>query len=269
MKYALISTALTLSLILAGCTTIPTASSDFLSNTGTLEGVRGLRSKSLATKPPSPAVADDAKLTIDGVRFIGQVEASSEITQSERTLVANALARSACEYFSRRFEIVGAGAAPQSGYTLRMGITQLDSTSKFGAAFGMASDLASPIGGIRPPIGLGGLTVEFELVRPNGAQAAAMVWSRHADIFATNSAASRIGDAYRFASMASLDFAKLAARQDGPNSNGPRNSSFSRSKPDEACDGYGKDATGLARVAGSLGFPFPPESVDSGPTSPH
>jgi hypothetical protein len=96
-----------------------------------------------------------------------------------------------------------------------------------------------------------------------------MVWSRHADVFTTNSAASHIGDAYRFASMSPLDFAKLAAHQDGTNSANRASQSLSSSKPDEACDGYGKDATGLARVAGFLGLPLPPENVDSGPTTPH
>ncbi len=265
----MISIAFTLILVAAGCTTIPTPTSEFLSNTGTLQSTSGLRTKRLTTLPPSPPIELNAKLTIDAVRYLSQLEISNNITPTERSLVANALSRSACKYFSRHFEIVEASSAPPSGYTLKIGIARLDPTSKFGAAVGMASDLASPIGGIRPPIGLGGLTVEFELVGPNRVQAAAMVWSRHADIFTTNSAASRIGDAYRFAAMAPLEFAKVAAHQDGANSANRAFQSVSSSKPDEACDRYGKDAAGLARVAGFLGLPLPPENVDSGPTTPH
>ncbi len=269
MKYRIASTALTFSLVVSGCTTVPIPSSDFLSRTTTLGAATGSSTKRLATPPPSPPIEQNAKLTIDAVRYTSENEISENITPAERSLVANALSRSACENFSRQFEIVDTGAAPPSGYTLRIGITHVEATGKLGAAFGMATDLASPIGGIRPPIGLGGLTVEFELLSPSGGQAAAMVWSRQADIFSTGTAASRIGDAYRFASMATSDFAKLAARQGGAHSYGPHTSSVSTSKPDEACDGYGKGATGFARVAGSLGLPFPPENVDSGARAPH
>jgi Protein of unknown function (DUF3313) len=269
MKYLIISIAFTLSLVATGCTTTPTPSSDFLSNTGRLQGTRGLRTKQLATPPPSPPIELNAKLTIDAVHYLSPLGISGNITPTERLLVANALSRSACKYFSHHFDIVDASSAPQSAYTLKIGIAGLDVTGKLGAAVGMASDLASPLGGIRPPIGLGGLTVEFELVGPNGVQTAAMVWSRHADVFTTNSAASRIGDAYRFAAMAPLDFARLAAHQDDANSRNRASHRVSNSNPDEACDGYGKDAVGLARVAGFLGLPLPPENVDSGPTTQH
>jgi hypothetical protein len=264
LKYPILSTPIAISLLIAGCTTIPTPSADFSSNGAALESATGLRTKRLATLPPNPPIEFNAKLMIDAVQYLSQPETFNAITLKERSLVANALSRSACKYFSRHFEIVDASSAPPSIYTLRIRVTRLDATSRLGAAFGIASGVASPFGGIRPPIGLGGLTVEFELVSPNGGQAAAMVWSRHADVFATSSASS-IGDAYRFASMAPFDFEKLATRQANLSS-GNQAKSRIWSKPDKACDSFGQDATGLARVASFLGLPLPPESVDKSGT---
>lgn len=265
MKTSLLTLTLLFSLAASACTTVPTPSTGFLSRTDKLETAKGVRGKRLATPPPSPPVEKNMTLRIDAVRFIEGATVFPAITQAERDLIVNVLARNACRDFSRHFDIVNTGAPLPPSYHLRMGIARLDATNKLGAAVGVATSLALPISGLRPPIGLGSLTIEFELIDSSGQQAAAMVWSRKADVLATDAATSRIGDAYLFAEDATSDFEALASRQT-QSGNAIRNPF--RGKPDDACEVYGLGANIPARAVSALGLPLPPEAVDKGAKPP-
>ncbi len=273
MKIIAFLTVVPVLLWVSACTTIPTSSDGFLTRTDNLESPKGVRGKRLATPPPSPPIERGNKLQIDAVRSVGTGAKSQSITAAERALIENALARNACNDFSKHFEIIGSDISAPEAYKLRIGVTDLEPTGRFGASVGNVTGFVIPISGIRPPIGLGSLTVEFELLKPNGGQAAAMVWSQKGDIVSTNAAASRIGDAYVFAIAATQDFARLATRQTSSN-NGVSGIGISgiaipsSDKPDEICAIYGRETNAAARVLGFLGVPLPPEMVDKGARKP-
>jgi Protein of unknown function (DUF3313) len=266
MKSLPLSLIIILTLGASACTTVPTSNDGFLSRTDRLEAAKGVRGKRLATPPPSPPIERNAKLQIEPARYVGSTPISEQITPAQRMLVENALARNACNSLSKHFDIVGNEIVSPDAYRLRIGVTDVQPTGKFGATVGIITGFVSPVG-IRPPIGLGSLTVEFELLKPTGEQAAAMVWSRKADTIMADSSASSIGDAYLFTADASSDFARLAARQATNNEVGAIRIPFFE-KPDVACEIYGQGASGVAQVSGLLGLPLPPENADKGPAKP-
>lgn len=252
--------AFLMSLTLAACTTIPTASPTFLTSQNGLTVKKGLRKIQLVTQPPSPPISLGSRLQIDPVEFVSGAQVSANLTPVERELIENALAREICGDLSDRFDIQTDSAGTEF-YRLRVGIQQLESTSKLSAGIGTATGFITPIG-LRPPVGLGSLTVEFELLNPSNQQVSAMVWSRKADIGSNQTSASRIGDAYRFAQESSSDFARLVLETEPPQKVDAPKSSF-WGKPDLACDPYGKKAGFLSGLVG-LVLPLPPESVDEG-----
>ena len=268
IKLSSLSAVATLMLGTSACTTIPTSNEGFMSRTDILEAAKGVHGKRLATPPPSPPIERGNKLQIDAVRSVGQETTPQQITSAERALIENALARNACNDFSKHFEVIGSDVVSEDAYRLRIGVTRLEPTGKFGAAVGTVTGLASPLTVVRPPIGLGSLTVEFELLKSSGEQAADMVWSRKADMVSTDAAASRIGDAYVFTSDATQDFARLASRQTA------RNNELSGipipfiDKPDKVCEIYGRETNAAAQVIRFLGLPVPPEIVDKGAKKP-
>jgi hypothetical protein len=250
----------------SACTSVPVAGDDFLSSSNRLEAAKGMRGKRLATPPPSPPIEAGAKLRIIPVQFTQSAFVSEQITPAERALIENVLARNACKDFSKHFEIVETSEADLPTFQLRIGISSLAATGKIGAGVGVVTGMASPIG-LRPPIGLGALTVEFELVRPDNTQAAAMVWSRKADLMSTDTATSRIGDAYNFAADATSDFENLASTQTPTQtrvSRAMRSIPNPLAKADTACEIYGQGANRAAQAVGFLGLPLPPEMIDKG-----
>jgi Protein of unknown function (DUF3313) len=275
---------------LSACTTIP-KSEGFLSKADNLQPARGLRGKRLQTPPPAVQIADGTKLIIEPAVFTSNATISDTITEPERALILNALMRSICSGASAKFDITerveATGAADAQGtastgvttggaipntptasifadaYRLRTGVSRLIATGKVGAAIGNVTNFVVPTGGIRPPIGLGGLTVEFELLDPNGQQAGAMVWSRFADVMSSSSV-SRIGDAYSFTATASQDFAALISSSSGTRQAiGSLRLPFGR-RSDAICAKYGVEAGRLAGAFSALALPLPPEWTDKG-----
>ena len=251
---------LCLSLSFVGCTTVPNANDNFLSSNERLTIQKGLRTQQLVTPPPSPFIQEGSKLRIDPVEFITGAQVSANLTPVERELIENVLAREICSDLSARFDI-----QPDLNrtdlYRLRIGIQRLESNSKLSAGIGTVTGLITPIG-LRPPVGLGSLTVEFELLDPSSQQAAAMVWSKTADIGSNQAGASRIGDAYRFARESSSDFARLVLAGK-PSEQSTQSKSSSKGRADPACDPYGKKASFLTELVGVV-VPLPPESIDAG-----
>ncbi|MCA3693172.1 DUF3313 family protein [Aquidulcibacter sp.] len=248
------------SLTLFGCTTMPSANSSFLKSQDRLVVKKGLRTQQLVTQPPSPAIEQGSKLKIDSVEFVRNAQISANLTPVERELIENVLAREICADLSDRFDIV-ADPSDANVYQLRIGIQRLESTSKLSAGIATVTGFATPIG-LRPPLGLGSLTVEFELLNPQGQQTAAMVWSKKADIGSNQASVSRIGDAYRFAKESSSDFARLVLTPDPSQPIvSPKNGS--KGPPDLACDPFGKKESFLTGLVGQI-LPLPPEYIDEG-----
>jgi Protein of unknown function (DUF3313) len=248
-------------LSLTACTTIPTQDG-FLTRSDGLTAAKGVRGKRLETAAPAQAISDGAKLFLEPAVFTRSAEISDNITEVERSLILNALMRSMCADTSRKFEIVD-GAETADMYRIRIGVSRVAATGKFGAAIGNATAFVVPVIGVRPPIGLGGLTVEFELVDPKGEQAAAMVWSRSADM-ASATSVSRIGDAYGFTSEASSSFSSLIAAPPQSQRAGRAIGLRLSGKADEICSKYGREASTLAGAFSALAIPLPPEMTDRG-----
>jgi Protein of unknown function (DUF3313) len=246
---------------LTACTTIP-QQDGFLSKADNLQPARGVRGKRLQTPPPVTQISAGAKLFIEPALYTSTASISPTITEPERALILNALMRSICADTSSRFEIVEEAATPDA-YRLRIGVSRLVATGKVGASIGTVTGFLMPVGSLRPPIGLGGLTVEFELLEPAGPQAGAMVWSRSADVVSSSSA-SRIGDAYGFTAAASQDFSNLISSSSTTRrAMGNIRLPFG-SRSDAVCAKYGAEAGRLAGAFSAFAIPLPPEWTDRG-----
>jgi predicted small secreted protein len=271
MKLAIVSsTVLSTALLLAGCTTMPEPSRDFQASANSLKTERNFRARRLETAPPSPPVVEGSPLIIRDVVFSDSVLGSNRVDRDKLDLVANVLARNTCGELSKLFEVSETPDA-ENAYSLRIRITELTPTSVASAAIGRATGFVSPLGGVRPPFGLGRLTTEFELFRPDGTLAAAMVWSKQADVMSADSRMSAVGDAYESASGASSEFATLVQNQTGTQRAGNALRSMipfgGGGDPDKACERYGKEE-GLVGglVGGYLGLP--PRAAETPPPGP-
>lgn len=253
-----------LCLSIIGCTTIPNAGDHNLSRTDTLSAAKGIRGKRLQTSAPNPPIAKGTKLRIQTAQFMDDAVISEQITAPERALILNALNRNSCNALSDQFEVITDESATDA-YVLQTRVTQLKATNKVGAAIGTISGYALPLVGVRPPIGLGALKVEFEVLAPDQTQTAAMVWSRSADMISSDAAVSRIGDAYAYTDLAATDFSNLLANKTSTQRGVAAIRNMFSGDSDDACDAYGAEATRLTSVIGFLGITVPPEMADKGP----
>ncbi|NEU12870.1 DUF3313 domain-containing protein [Methylobacterium sp. BTF04] len=194
------------------------------------------------------------------------------LTQDQRKLVTNAIDRALCTDLSARFEMVGAGQP--ADLTVHAVVGNLEVTDKVyagvskGLGFApMAFGASGPVP--RLPLGLGSLSVEAEARDARGAQKAAMVWARGAEIMASAATVSEIGDAYTLAGKFGEDFSDLLV--DGESPFGRMGSWPSSDKMGRAlgmapkysvCDAFGRSPGLAGAVASNLGLP--PEWSDDG-----
>lgn len=261
LHYSVLATGLCLSVV--GCTTIPEAADNNLSRTDTLSTSKGMRGKRLQTAAPNPPIPVGAKLRIQTASFVDDADISTQITEPERALILNALDRNSCEALSAQFDIID-DAATADTYILRTHVTQLKATGKVGAAIGNISGFLIPVTGVRPPFGLGALKVEFEVLAPDQAQSAAMVWSRSADVISADAAVSRIGDAYAFTELAATDFSNLLSNKTPSQRAVTVVRNMVSNTSDKPCEAYGRQASRLVGLIGLMGVTVPPEMADKG-----
>lgn len=165
---------------------------------------------------------------------------------NEEALLKNALGRSLCQDFSPFFDVI-AEHGDRPTFQLTATITQVTPTNRLSAGVGALTRRLAPVG-VRPPFGLGAMTVEFELARPDGARATAMVWSQTADIASSSARISTIGDAYGFTDAASSDFLGLVKNRTAAAQTFGRVSDAWGRKPDSACEKYGAASGFLERL---------------------
>ena len=236
-----VSTVLALTL-LAGCASVPPASSGALTSYSELARMKSGRTQ--ASSRADTAVLRDARtVRIEPVVFGKATQA--QVTPAQRALIANAMERALCQKLESRFEVV---AAADADLTVRTSVTRIKITDAEAAALSVAIGLVIPTP--RLPIGLGGFAAEAEAVGPDGVQAAAMIWSRDADIFSGRRASS-IGDAYDLSRKFAQDLSKLMTSGA---------SRVSKSAPTDGCAIYGAKPN-LADVLLGL-FGAPPEWTD-------
>lgn len=246
---------------LGACTTVPTPSAEFAKNGAVLSAADGVRAKRLAAPAPTPPIEAGARLRIEDVRLAADIVANPQVNAQYQGLLTNALARNLCRDFSQLFDIA-ADPKLENTYRLRAVVSQLTTTSRVGATIGAVSGRLAPVG-VRPPFGLGAITIEFELFRPDDTLATAMVWSQSADVASARASVSTIGDAYNFIGPASSDFANLAQGRAPSIQALERVRDLVGNGPDEACKVYGDAPNFLTRFV-----PLSPSVTDGGRRPP-
>ncbi len=206
--------ALPLSLVVAGCASVPMKEAGTLTSYANLGAPEGRLGKK--------------RLYVDG-QYLAAVKTASIIpttfasnaasrvkSQADRSLVSNALDRALCVALSEKYQMVPAGRP--ADLMIRSVITNVVPTNKtmagiatavtVGGGFALPTDV--PFVSVpRLPIGLGGLAVEAEAVDSGGVQRAAMVWARGANSIQDDPRYSEVGDAYGLASTFASDFSEI------------------------------------------------------------
>ncbi len=115
-------------------------------------------------------------------------------------MVRHEVDRQICFEVSERFTVVPS-PSPDAG-AVRTAIVRIDPTNRAGSAVSAAAGffIPIPVVSFRAPMTTGGISVESELLAPDGRQAAAIAWSKRAEVVSrTDPSLSRIGDALQLA----------------------------------------------------------------------
>ncbi|WP_244642759.1 DUF3313 domain-containing protein [Phyllobacterium sp. 628] len=251
-----------MALAIGGCTSVPLKEAGTLTSYDRLGAAKGKFTKS-RTFVDGPSLAGTRTVKIVPTTFAFGV--SSRVNRAEdRALVANALDRAVCVALSDKYQVVGLNQP--ADLTVRTVVTDIVPTNKAIAGVSTAVSLGSsavlPVGIPRLPVGLGGLAVEAEATDFNGAQRAAVVWSKGANSITNNARVSDVGDAYSLASNFGNYFSRMIATGKEPSGmqialpSGQKMNSMLGGKPKyAACETFGR-APGLMGAVGSkLGAP--------------
>ena len=242
--------SLTLALgLLAACASAPPSSGQSLSSYDGLARTKARRTQ-VSARADSAMLMGARTVRIEPVTFAD--DARSNATPAQRGLIANAIERTLCHDLRTRFEIVT--APDTANLTVRTVVTRVKPTDAGAAALSVAVSMVIPAP--RLPLGLGGFAAEAEALKPEGGQAAAMTWSRNADLF-SGKRVSSVGDAYDLSTRFAHDLSTLLAKEKDRSL--PRLSQSS--KPvSSTCAIYGRSPGLSGTVAGLLGAP--PEWTD-------
>lgn len=116
----------------------------------------------------------------------------------ERSMLLREVDAQLCFEVTERYDLA---SETEADATVRAVVTRVQPTGRIGSLAAAATSwfVPGPIG-LRAPGSLGALTVEAEMLAPDGAQLAAVTWNRAATAIGTdNPSLSRIGDALQFA----------------------------------------------------------------------
>ena len=182
---------------LGACQTAPQA------HTGFLQSYAGMAPPGKSLRASVRQSRDDPKAdTIERVFIepsILTAGAGQRVSGDDRARVAREVDRQICYEVSRRFTVLAEfedGAA-----RIRSAVVRIDPTGQAGSVLSVAASyfVPGPIG-LRTPGTTGGLAAEAELLGPDGAQIAAVVWARNATLVGTDSPSlSPVGDALQMA----------------------------------------------------------------------
>jgi len=184
-------------LALGACQTAPETQSGFLqSYEGLVAPGQSLRASVLQRRDDRAAAGIERVFIAPSVLLAGVGEA---VEEADRARVLREVDRQICYEVSERFTVIP-DPAPEAA-TIRAVVVRINPTGQAGS---LASATASyfipgPIG-VRVPGATGGLAAEAELLGPDAAQIAAIVWARNATVLGTDSPSlSRVGDALQLA----------------------------------------------------------------------
>lgn len=230
---------------LSGCASSAPQTSGTLTSYSGLTKAKAHRARALE-RADNIALLAAQTVRIQPVTFA--IDAQSKATPVQLALLANAMERSLCKKLSTRFNI--AAAPDTADLTIKTVVTRIKPTNAAAAGLSLAVSASILPFAPRIPVGLGGFSAEAEAIRPDGGQAAAMVWSRDADILG-GKRVSTIGDAYDLSISFTHDLAKLL---ESPTTDPGFKTSIRRDKPvSAACNIYGKGPGIVGAVGGLLG----------------
>jgi hypothetical protein len=258
---------------LTGCATAPLESSGSLSSYQNMTESDGTVTRS-KLRVEKEAVLAARTIAIVPTAF-STSSARTEMSDKQRTIVANAVDRSLCLGLSERFKVVPQGQP--ADLTVRALVTNVTPTNAVIAGVsnvvGIVPSFLSlgfPVPVPRIPAGLGTLSLEAEARDNTGAQKVAIIWARAASALGGKARVSAAGDPYELASAFGDDFSKLLVTGESPFQKAiPSLPSMDRlnsklgGKPKEvACEAFGREGGIPGMVAG--GFGLPPEWSDDG-----
>jgi hypothetical protein len=236
----LLSVALALELLSACASSAPPTSGILTSYSG-LTRTKAHRAQAL-TRADSIALAAAKTVRIETVTFAE--DAQSKATPAQRALLANAMERALC----KRFNVTT--AADGADLTIKTVVTRIKPTNAAAAGLSLAVSASILPFAPRIPVGLGGFSAEAEAIQPDGGQAAAMVWSRDADILG-GKRVSAIGDAYDLSISFTHDLVKLLANPAADRD--ARSPARLDTSGSAACSIYGQGPGIVGAVGGLLG----------------
>jgi len=132
-----------------------------------------------------------------------KVDGDTRVGPEDQAMVRFEVDRQICFEVSKHFDLAPA-PAPDAG-KIRTAIVRIEPTNRAASAVSAAASffIPVPIVKFRPPMMTGGLAAESELLTPDGQQAAAITWSRTAEVVSAfggnDPSLSPVGDALQFA----------------------------------------------------------------------
>lgn len=256
---------------LSSCNTVALQESDVLHSYDDMTKAGGMLTKA-KLKIDAGSVLASRTVRIVPTTFSDGI--AKRIDPKELAMLTNAVDRALCVGLSERFQVVSSSEI--ADLTVHATVTNLVPTGKTAATVSTVASLGASAVQIpipRIPIGLGGLAVEAEATNLKGAQMAAMVWSRGADMLTTKARISEIGDAYSLSSAFGADFSRLLVTGKDPFKGLPRIPSGQKIKTSlggaakyEACRAFGPAPGITGMIGGQLGLP--PNWTDKGVVQP-
>lgn len=182
---------------LGACQTAPQADAGFL------QSYAGMAAPGKSLRASVRQSRDDPKAdTIERVFIepsILTAGAGERVSEEDRARVSREVDRQICYEVSRRFTVLA--KFEEGAGRIRSAVVRIDPTGQAGSVLSVAASyfVPGPIG-LRTPGTTGGLAAEAELIGPDGAQIAAVVWARNATLVGTDSPSlSPVGDALQMA----------------------------------------------------------------------
>jgi hypothetical protein len=261
-RFAGIILALSATVVVGGCTSVPLTEAGTLSSYERLGAATGNSTKS-RTFIDAQSLTTVSAVRIEPTKFSAGAEARIA-SPADRALVANAIDRSLCIGLSDGYRIVSWDQP--ADLTVRAVVTDIVPTDRTAAGVSKAASLGTslvlPVGLPRLPYGLGGLAVEAEAMDRDMTQRAAAVWSRGANSITNGARVSEVGDAYSLASSFGNYFSRMLVTKRVPAGlnlsppSGQRIQSALGARPKyDACEAFGRSPGVAGAVAARFGAP--------------
>jgi len=189
-----------LSSLAAACQTSAAAHSGYLSSYSGLSDAK--RGEPGSGKRRDAALSDPIKRVYIEPSIL-KVDGDTQVGPEEQAMVRFEVDRQICFEVSKHFDLAPV-PAPDAG-KIRTAIVRIEPTNRAASAVSAAAGffIPVPIVKFRPPMMTGGLAAESELLAPDGQQAAAITWSRTAEVVSAfggnDPSLSPVGDALQFA----------------------------------------------------------------------